>query len=469
MIRASFARHMLAVFVAFVSVTCVVPVSAAAPWAVHGDIVTERGSRKGTVVFDDSGILGVMYDDTAGERTTVSADARQVEHGGYIFPGLIDCHNHAQWNAIPSWRSDRKYRDRYEWQNDRAYEKKVKQPYYAQIERNNLSYAALKYAEIRAVVGGTTALQSSYPVDVPPLLVRNLDSEYQTDSKVTSILQTTPEERFRFRLGLASGKIRRIFLHVAEGRRDDLESRSEFGSLTNQGWLRPGIVVIHGTALSGDEFQQMPKNGVGLVWSPRSNLVLYGETTNIADAIDQEVIVALAPDWSITGSNNALEEMKFAHAYSKARLPPQRRLSAQRLFKMVTVDAAKVAGLEERLGAIRHGNAADLVLAPKLHGDPFESLLLTFPRHIQLVFIDGVPVYGDVEQLLKFGRSNGEVDEILVEGVPKGICLVGDPKVAWHATQHYNEVRKILESALDGKLAPLIEDHSADDRVLDEN
>ncbi len=95
---------------------------------------------------------------------------------------------------------------------------------------------------------------------------------------------------------------------------------------------------------------------------------------------------------------------------------------------MVTVDAAKVAGLTERLGAIRHGNAADLLLAVRKDADPYESLLKTGPSDISLVFIGGVPCYGS-EKLLSRWIPADELDRLEILGIdgPKAIHLVGDP------------------------------------------
>ena len=41
------------------------------------------------------------------------------------------------------------------------------------------------------------------------------------------------------------------------------------------------LVVIHGTALGPAEFQQMGQAGTDLAWSPLSNLLLYGDTTDV--------------------------------------------------------------------------------------------------------------------------------------------------------------------------------------------
>lgn len=54
------------------------------------------------------------------------------------------------------------------------------------------------------------------------------------------------------------------------------------------------MVIVHGTALRDADFVSMKKNGVGLVWSPRSNDKLYGSATNIGAASLAHVPVAIA-------------------------------------------------------------------------------------------------------------------------------------------------------------------------------
>ena len=43
-------------------------------------------------------------------------------------------------------------------------------------------------------------------------------------------------------------------------------------------------------------------NGGRMVWSPFSNLLLYGRTADIARAKQEGVLMALGSDWSPTGS-----------------------------------------------------------------------------------------------------------------------------------------------------------------------
>jgi cytosine/adenosine deaminase-related metal-dependent hydrolase len=418
------------------------------PWAIHAAIVTDTGARDGWVLFDRTGIHCV--DCSPGQ---IPPDARRLEYDGYLFPNLIDTHNHAHWNVIPQWRAGRTFNSRYEWLTDSAYLTNVNSLYRSGVSGPGLYDTALAYAEVRAVIGATTTIQTSYQGVQPALLARNLDASYGADSRIQDITAITDDEVNRFRSGLSSGRTRRVFLHIGEGRDTDPKSRSEFAYLRGRGLVRPGVVVIHGVALGRAEFEAMAANGMFLVWSPKSNEVLYGATAKVDEALKAGVTVALAPDWTITGSDNALEEMKVAADYSKRALGGS--IAPQQIFRMVTCDAARAAGVDERLGRIAFGYAADVFLAPRLHADPFVSLLATEPRHIHLVFLDGVPVYGDKPDLAGIHGASA-VDDLTVDGTVKAILMTGDPAVAPRAHQRYADVVRVMSGAIPN-LAPLIE------------
>src|SRR5262249_45821792 len=83
-------------------------------------------------------------------------------------------------------------------------------------------------------------------------------------------------------------------------------------------------VIIHGTALERSDFAEMRAaptirtdgsgdgRGAKLVWSPLSNLLLYGKTTNVYDALAEGVLVSLGTDWTPSGSRTLLHELKVA-------------------------------------------------------------------------------------------------------------------------------------------------------------
>src|SRR6185295_13800387 len=98
--------------------------------------------------------------------------------------------------------------------------------------------------------------------------------------------------------------------------------------------LTPNTAIIHGVALTESDFAEIRAAGASFVWSPRSNFELYGETADLAAAVRQKVTMALAPDWSPTGSTNMLAEI----GYAKGVIDRQFKglISPRQLFEMAT-------------------------------------------------------------------------------------------------------------------------------------
>jgi 5-methylthioadenosine/S-adenosylhomocysteine deaminase len=187
-------------------------------------------------------------------------------------------------------------------------------------------------------------------------------------------------------------------IHVAEG--TDALSEEEFTFLQSQSLLNPKGVIIHGISLGASDFQAMATTGTALVWSPRSNLELYGTTANISAALDAGVEIALAPDWAITGSSNVLDELKTAGQWNSEHLGG--RLTARQLVDMVTSVPAHVAGVDDEVGTLRAGLRADVLVLRGDANNPYGSVLRATAADVQLVMIEGVPLYGDGALMQKF-------------------------------------------------------------------
>ena len=96
------------------------------------------------------------------------------------------------------------------------------------------------------------------------------------------------------------------------------------------------IRLVHGVAAGTADYEVMRNHDVTLVWSPRSNLTLYGETVDISVAMASGVRIALATDWSPSGSFNMREEVRCAREVARS---VDMRLAAHDLWQMVTVTA----------------------------------------------------------------------------------------------------------------------------------
>lgn len=161
----------------------------------------------------------------------------------------------------------------------------------------------------------------------------------------------------------------------------------------------PGVSIIHGVALQQAQFQEMAGNGVGLVWSPHSNVALYGKTVDIASAKGAGVTLAIAPDWSPSGSNGMVEELQFASRWNSAQ--PQKIFDPRDFVQMATVNAAKLAGASDKIGSLAAGMAADIVVFPKKGDSPWTAILDADPGSIRLVLVGGKAKLGDPDLMKK--------------------------------------------------------------------
>ena len=87
------------------------------------------------------------------------ADAPRVATRGVIYPGLIDLHNHLAYNTLPLWAAPRDtlYTTRYQWPDAATYGRDISNS--AQALGIAAAAATLRYAEVRAAVGGVTSIQ----------------------------------------------------------------------------------------------------------------------------------------------------------------------------------------------------------------------------------------------------------------------------------------------------------------------
>ena len=120
--------------------------------------------------------------------------AKRVRTDGFIYPGLIDLHSHLAYNFLPLWSAprDEPYDNRYTWANPTTtYGRDVGRP--SEAMGIAAAAAALRYAEVKAVVGGVTAIQGSPPTTrpFPGWMVRNIEKEkFATQPAKQAIFQS---------------------------------------------------------------------------------------------------------------------------------------------------------------------------------------------------------------------------------------------------------------------------------------
>ena len=438
--------------------------SATADFTLRGTIMTP-----GDVIADGTIAVTGATIGAVGAAAGSSSVPSPVAVQGIILPGFIDLHNHLTWNVLPRWIPARKFANRYEWQDVPEYDRNLVAPHNATLDAAACETAF--YAEVKALAGGaTSSIGSLYPSTKSPDnrkcaagLVRNLDlwsglpftqPDPSTDlcqkdkTKPQSLADVVDNEIFPMevahdrldflRCELAAGVLRALVVHLSEGAPGDASARREFNMIRGAGLLMPGLAIVHGTALRADDFARM--NGAGLVWSPRSNDELYGATTNISAALAQKVPIAIAPDWSPSGSAGMLQEMGYAaRRYTY--------FSPETLVTMGTSVPAKLARLEAHIGSLAPGLQADLlVIRAKPGATPAQTVVGASPADIRLVVVGGAPVYGDRDLLQQLLPAGTKLDTLKVCGAEKAINLAGT--YAASSGQSFAEIEKKLDDAL---------------------
>jgi 5-methylthioadenosine/S-adenosylhomocysteine deaminase len=391
----------------------------AEPIALRGCVLTPSGPVEDGFVVVSGGhhIEAVQAQKPQGVRVH--------DTDGVILPGMIDLHGHPEFNVFAAWEPPGLFTNRYVWRGSPIYQALVRDTQ-NRLLAAGLGDAQLRYAEIRALVSGVTVIQgaSGRNRSTEEALVRNVDLRIFGQHRARSMIDLpAPSSRDADKLrkivtDIGNGEVDAFYLHLAEGRADNERSQKEFGRLVDayQG-LTHATVIIHGCALTRDELGQVKDAGAKLVWSPQSNLRLYGQTTPVADALQLGIPVGLGADWLPSGSTSLLAELKVADrtlARQGHPLPPRR------LVEMVTSTAADIAGLAGQLGSLEAGRPADLVVLERRREDPYESVVAADPSWVQLVMIDGDLAYGreDLVTDLVDPADRGRLEQVLAWGKP---------------------------------------------------
>jgi cytosine/adenosine deaminase-related metal-dependent hydrolase len=415
------------------------------PFALHGAVITADAAWS-------SGYVTVQAGRIAEVSRTAPQGVRVLETDGVVLPGLLDLHNHPEFNVFAAWEPPTRYANRYRWRGSEVYRALVRDPANTLIEAVPPG-TQTRYAEVRALVGGVTGIQGASRASTAAAepLVRNLDLWSFGAHRARSMIDLPSESsrdmpRLRAVLdAIAAGEVTAFYLHLSEGVRGDQRSAAELQRFLDLGAATPATNLIHGTALTADDWRTVAAAGCRLVWSPQSNLRLYGETTLAGEALAAGVPVALGADWLPSGSTSLLAEMKVARRELARQGHP---IGADALVAMVTSVAAQVAGLDAHIGTLAPGRVADLVVLERHHEDPYESVCLADPSWVELVSIGGDVTYArsDWFDELAGGVTGATIEDVTAWGKPMRLDT-GYQSPAGNPTPPLSHIRGLLTAA----------------------
>jgi cytosine/adenosine deaminase-related metal-dependent hydrolase len=387
-----------------------------------GTLLERRVTRLGGVLdVDEAGNIRCAACDCGDAGQALVIDCPRL----VIAPGLINLHDHLGYAGTPPLEHPGDlYQHRSDWRlgvNGHA-----PLPFVGRA-----STAQVLAQELRMVMGGAT---STVGAGGRRGLVRNLDVAGASEGLLPGLIraETFPLDDASGARDAAACEFGRnpdtasvgehaqaYVAHLGEG--TDARAQHELRcALGSKDLLRQNSAVVHAMALSRSDAERLAARGASVVWSPRSNLDLYGSTAPVGLLSSLGVRIALGTDWLASGSMNLLRELACARRYDDEVLGGY--FDAAQLLRMVTDDAAWALGLERRLGELSAGLVADIAVFDGRDREARAAVVEATTADVRLVLRAGAPLYGDAELVAAFAGASA-CEELLVCGNPRRVCV----------------------------------------------
>jgi 5-methylthioadenosine/S-adenosylhomocysteine deaminase len=345
------------------------------------------------VAIHDGRIIDILPIEQATEQYQAGSSIDLQNH--VVLPGLINAHTHASMNLLRGFADDlplMTWLQEYIWP---AEQKWISHDFVydgtllacAEMLRGGTTCfadmyffaestaRAAEHAGIRAVIGLIAVdFPSAYAQDAKEYLRKGLalhdqlrghplintmfapHAPYSVSNDPLSHIATLAEE-----LDIP------IHIHLHETEHEIEESLQKFGTrpmqrLEQLGLLTPRLVSAHMTHLTEAEITAYAKVGAHVVHCPESNLKLASGFCPLQKLLDANINVALGTDGA--ASNNDLDmfgEMRTAALLAKGVANDAVAGKAEAILRMATINGARALGLDEHIGSIETGKAADLI------------------------------------------------------------------------------------------------------------
>jgi 5-methylthioadenosine/S-adenosylhomocysteine deaminase len=421
-------------------------------YALRGRLVTmsANGVIKDGILWIDKGKMAAIT--VANDPTPDGfSEIPVIDTGATIYPGFMDLHNHLAYNILSLWSAAGSYDNRDDWKDEATYDQMIKRPLSILRGIPNFLSSICRYAECKALFGGTTTSQGirlAKANQAPSYfrgIVRNVESpDDQTlprgESRMSDVI-ANDLKAFWKNLQAYDQRGAAFLLHLAEGYDTKAHEHFEILKLNGNWAIDRALAGIHCVALNANDFQTLKINSGSIIWSPMSNLLLYGKTADIPSAKAARLRIALGCDWSPSGSKNLLSEMKVAWLYAKdyKRRTRKKLFSAEDIVAMVTRVSAEILRWDQCLGTIETGKLADLTILSNCMEDAYENAIHARESDVKLVVVGGVPRYGDSDLMHELVSEDRDVEDVLIMGEPRTIDLESDdervPRIAFTKAQ----------------------------------
>jgi cytosine/adenosine deaminase-related metal-dependent hydrolase len=357
----------------------------------------------------------------------------------FVYPALINTHDHLQGNYRPPVgpKPGTFYLTWLPWDNDLKASDTFKER--SRLSREEL-YALSGY---KCLFSGVVTVNDHFPQalnkEILPTLPIRAILEYGISHEASSYdLKWGDGVEVEYKRAV---KNKWPFItHLAEG--FDEESMHGVENLEKLKVLDNHCLLVHCIGFSDSDIEKVAKAGASVSWCGFSNMSMFNVTAKIRKMLKAGVNVTIGTDSSATGSANLLEEIKYdRELYRKLYgedLPPGT------IFDMVTINAAKAFWLGDKLGTLEEGKLADILVVKGRRDDPYENLVSASMEDIELVTMEGKPIYGEMRFLDLFG---GELplDYTVITVGKRPMFIKGDPAGLYQEARREIGFKKVLD------------------------
>lgn len=414
-----------------------------------------------SIVIRDQQISDLMPTDAARLQYPDAPETLLEQH--IVVPGFINVHGHAAMTLLRGLADDREMMD---WLTNWIW------PIEAQLVSEQFVYDGTRLAALEMLMSGTTCAADTYffpeaaaraftdmglraQVAMPVLQFGNAWARDEEDhihkglafrdtirnSQLISSAfaphspYSVSDEGFK-RVRLYSEQLDvPIHLHLHETATEVSDAVTETGMrpierLRLLGLITPALQAVHMTQLRDDEIRLLATNGVHIAHCPESNMKLASGICRVTELREQGINVAIGTDGAASNNDlDMLQEARSASMLAKVASADATSLNAFEALEMMTINGAKLLGLDDVIGTIEIGKLADLT-AIDLSGPTF------------------APMYNPLSQLI-YTATGRDVSDVWVNGEHrvKARQLAGDINSILGATAKWQQKIANLQAA----------------------
>ena len=189
-----------------------------------------------------------------------------------------------------------------------------------------------------------------------------------------------------------------IHIHAAQKEREVRQVGRAY-NLTPAEYLKESglagskLIAAHCLLLKESDIEIMKNSGTNIAHCPQI-VLKRGNFPPIKAFYENNLNIALGTDWV---SMNPWDNMRFAIAGARVKGCDEDCINAKKAFRMATIGAAKVIGMENSIGSLEVGKKADLLIMNVHHA------------HLQ-------PIFDNLMATIVYNANGNEIETVIIDG-----------------------------------------------------